>query len=122
MAENPIYMPPPNIVGSADYMATRERAAREELARRRREREEREGQSTEEGAGQLGGIIASLAALATQNYAAIPAAYHAGEMGGRALAKGAQGDAHGALRQGMGAALHSQSLYDKYKKGRANGV
>lgn len=116
MAENPIYMPPPSVVESADYMATRERAAREELARRRREREETEGQGTEEGAGQLGGIIAALAAAATQNYAAIPGAYSAGEMGGRALAKGYRGDAHGALRQGMGAALQSQSLYDKHKK------
>ena len=97
-------------------MATRERAARDELARRRREREETEDQGNEDGTGQLAGIIAALTAAATQNYAMIPGAYSAGERGGKALAKAYRGDAHGALREGMGAALQSQSLYDKHKK------
>ena len=115
MAENPIYGPPPQTQNqsTAGYLANRGKAARDALSQRSAQQEEESKAQTAEGSGQLGGIIASLAALLTQNYAAIPAADQVGKTGTEAVVAGLQGDPKTALNKGMYAASGAQSIYTK---------
>tara|TARA_R110000765_G_scaffold76454_2_gene149794 strand:- start:2469 stop:2825 length:357 start_codon:yes stop_codon:yes gene_type:complete len=117
MAENPVYESPPPTQNqsAAGYLANRGKAARDALSQKSAEQEEESKAQTVDNSGQLGGIIASLAALLSQNYAAIPAAYGVGKTGTEAVVAGLQGDPKTALNKGMYAASGAQSIYEKQK-------